>query len=117
MPCYLLTGVLVATPFYAPRFISGWYNARARDKNSALITIPHGLDQYPAKVDVQIKVHAHGQDNIFTGVGSAQRDDDLNYEYGGIVYKYNTDHVLLSTSFKSEGGVASDKAGITYLGI
>jgi hypothetical protein len=34
-----------------------------------------------------------------------------------LVYKYNTDHVLLSTSFKSEGGVASDKAGIAYLGI
>ena len=117
MPCYLLTGVLVATPFYAPRFISDWYNATARDNNSALITIRHGLDQYPAKVDVQIKVHVNDQDNIFTGVGSAQRDDDLDYEYGGIVYKYNTDHVLLSTPFRAKAGIKSDKGGIAYSGI
>ena len=113
----LLTGVLLVTPFYAPRFISDWYNATARDNNSALITIRHGLDQYPAKVDVQIKVHVNDQDNIFTGVGSAQRDDDLDYEYGGIVYKYNTDHVLLSTPFSAKDGIGSDKGGIAFLGI
>ncbi|VDI55974.1 Hypothetical predicted protein [Mytilus galloprovincialis] len=58
---------------------------------SRTIDIPHNLGVYPAKVDVQIRVTKEGVDYIFTGSGAAQRDNDLEILYGGVVYIYDTE--------------------------
>lgn len=59
--------------------------------------IPHPLNEYPAKVDVQIRVTEGSQHQIFSGIGSCQRDDDDPNAYGGIVYIYNHQEVKLYT--------------------
>ena len=94
-----------------PSFQSDWYKAIAKNKALANITIPHDLDQYPVKVDVQVKVQINGVDHYFTGSGSANRDDDLYYDFGGVVYLYNDKEIVLSTPFFNsrpgfEGGIA-----------
>lgn len=94
-----------------PSFQSDWYEAIAKNKTLANITIPHDLDQYPVKVDVQVKVQINGVDHYFTGSGSAHRDDDLYYDFGGVVYLYNDKEIVLSTPFFNsrpgfEGGIA-----------
>nr|XP_022308138.1 uncharacterized protein LOC111114141 [Crassostrea virginica] len=64
-------------------------------------TIPHPLNEYPAKVDVQIRVTEGSQQHIFSGFGSCQRDDDDPNPYGGIVYIYNDIEVKLYTPVDS----------------
>ena len=59
--------------------------------------IHHPLNEYPAKVDVQIRVTKGSQQHIFSGFGSCQRDDDDSNPYGGIVYIYNDREVKLYT--------------------
>ena len=63
--------------------------------------IPHPLNEYPAKVDVQIRVTEGSQQHIFSGFGSCQRDDDDPNPYGGIVYIYNDREVKLYTPVDS----------------
>ncbi|XP_056017004.1 sushi, von Willebrand factor type A, EGF and pentraxin domain-containing protein 1-like [Ostrea edulis] len=53
------------------------------------LVIPHPFLELPAKVDVQVKVVHEGNEYIFPGLGSAQRDDDLVTDYGGVGYLYN----------------------------
>ncbi|XP_061195151.1 sushi, von Willebrand factor type A, EGF and pentraxin domain-containing protein 1-like [Saccostrea echinata] len=53
------------------------------------IVIPHPLNELPVKVDVQVKVIHGGMEYIFPGLGSAQRDDDIATDYGGVGYIYN----------------------------
>ncbi|XP_078319237.1 sushi, von Willebrand factor type A, EGF and pentraxin domain-containing protein 1-like [Crassostrea virginica] len=53
------------------------------------VVIPHPLGVLPAKVDVQVQVMHEGKGYIFPGMGSAQRDDDLAADYGGVGYLYN----------------------------
>lgn len=53
------------------------------------LVIPHPFLELPAKVDVQVKVVHEGNEYIFPGLGSAQRDDDLVTDYGGVGYLYS----------------------------
>lgn len=75
------------------------------------IDILHSLGVYPVKVDVQILVNENGEDYIFTATGAAQRNDDNNYFYGGLVYIYNTDIVQIIVP-----QTTSIYAGIAYTG-
>jgi hypothetical protein len=79
--------------------------------------ICHTLGSYPAKVEVQVKVQTqnHGE-QIFQGVGSAQRDDDMDVPYGGIVYLYNTKHVILFVPKETKSNKHSDKGTLAYTG-
>jgi hypothetical protein len=86
-----------------PSFISEWYGIQSQDEHSSVLDIQHTLNELPAKVDVQIKVIADGIDYIFTGTGSAQRDNDYAEEYGGVVYIYNELHVHLYFPFGKDG--------------
>lgn len=74
--------------------ISEWYPIEAQVTSSA-VTIPHPLQDKPARVEVQVKVQENGSDVIFPASGSAQRDDDSDNDYGGVVYFYNEDHVKI----------------------
>jgi hypothetical protein len=79
--------------------------------------ICHTLCSYPAKVEVQVKVQtqSHGE-QIFQGVGSAQRDDDMDVPYGGIVYVYNDTHVVLFAPKESKSLNHTDKGTLAYTG-
>lgn len=75
----------------------------------------HGLGELPAKVDVQIKIVRNGVDYIFTGTGTAHRDNDQSPDFGGIVYLYNAFYVKLFPP--AEGYSATKKPGLAYTGI
>lgn len=53
------------------------------------VVIPHTLGELPAKVDVQVNVTYNGVNYMFSGMGSAPRDDDVVAVYGGVGYLYN----------------------------
>lgn len=92
--------------------ISEWYPIEAQ-KSSPLM-IPHPLQDKPAKVEVQVKVRENGNDVIFPASGSAQRDDDSDNVYGGVVYFYNEHHVKIFVPVRDEN---TNKGGIIYSGI
>lgn len=73
--------------------ISEWYPIEAQV--SSPVIIPHPLHDKPARVEVQVKVQENGSDVIFPASGSAQRDDDWDNDYGGVVYFYNEHHVKI----------------------
>ena len=66
------------------------------------------------KVDIQIKVVKDGVDYIFTGVGTAQRDDDINIPYGGLVYIYNDVEIIIYPP--ADGVFSAITPGIAYTG-
>ena len=79
-------------------------------------TIPHPLNEYPAKVDVQIRVTEGSQQHIFSGFGSCQRDDDDYNPYGGIVYIYNDIDVKLYTPVDSGMYSTNTDGGFAFTG-
>ena len=81
----------------APSYISQWFRMKAYDSQLSTVIIKHGLNELPAKVDVQVK-SVSGADNdwIFTGASVTLADDDTSEDYGGVVYFYNETHVILS---------------------
>jgi hypothetical protein len=88
-----------------PSFQSDWYEAIAKNKALANITIPHDLDQYPVKVDVQVKVQINGVDHYFTGSGSANRDDDLYYDFGECCFYFKFITCEGNAAFKSRTAI------------
>ena len=93
--------------------MSQWYEATAQNVSLSLLTIAHGLGEYPVKVDVQVKVSTGRQDYIFSGLGSSQRDDDIFTNYGGVIYKYNKQHILVTFPFINNGAATG---GLAYTG-
>ncbi|XP_062616090.1 uncharacterized protein LOC134277800, partial [Saccostrea cucullata] len=84
-------------------FISDWHTLSVNDASPQ--AVPHTLNELPAKVDVQVKIIQSGKEYIFPGLGSVPKDDDISNEYGGVVYAYNSSHVLLFIPvIKSSGG-------------
>ncbi|CAG2205383.1 CSMD [Mytilus edulis] len=79
--------------------------------SSKVIVISHNLREYPVKVDVQVKINEGGLDYIFSGLGSSQRDDDLFKDYGGVIYKYNDQHIELSFPYLENN---ADTGGLVY---
>ncbi|XP_063404609.1 uncharacterized protein LOC134688071 [Mytilus trossulus] len=94
-----------------PSFISNWHPIESQNSENSSLTMIHSLGELPVKVDIQIKVVIDGVDYIFTGIGSAQRDNDDAHDYGGVVYIYNDVEVILSLPF---GG--ADSGGVAYTG-
>lgn len=87
-----------------PTFISSWTKIVAQDSSQSEIVINHNLNEIPIKVDVQVKqVTGNDTDFIFTGIGSAQRDDDYDSIYGGIVYMYDNNSVILIAPNRNDG--------------
>ena len=80
-----------------PSYISQWFHMKAYDSKLSKVIVEHGLNELPAKVDVQVKSMS-GADNdwIFPGASVYQADDDMDGDYGGVVYFYNSTHVILS---------------------
>ncbi|XP_062613868.1 uncharacterized protein LOC134275615 [Saccostrea cucullata] len=74
-------------------YISDW--VQVESQKSSPVLIQHPLEQMPAKVEVQVKIQENGYDVIFPAFGSAQRDDDSDNIYGGVVYIYNENHVKI----------------------
>lgn len=92
-------------------FISEWYPIEAQ--KTSPVTILHPLQGKPAKVEVQVKVQKDRHDVIFPASGSAQRDDDSENIYGGVVYFYNEHHVKIFVPIKSSH---TDKGVIIFSG-
>lgn len=79
----------------SPHFVSPWTEVEAQTQKSS-VTLEHECGEFPVKVELQIRPSSGNWTNFyFPGIGSSQRDDDINRTYGGIVYKYNKDEVIL----------------------
>lgn len=68
--------------------------------------INHGLGVYPVKVDVQILVTQGEVDYVFSATGAAQRDNDADYTFGGVVYIYNRYNVKIYLPNANQSGIA-----------
>ncbi|XP_033740531.1 mucin-3A-like isoform X2 [Pecten maximus] len=90
---FVLLNVFLVNGLNEPSFKSGWLTLTAQAEAGSQLIIPHDLGEYPVKVDVQIRVIDNGDYYIFTGSGSAHRDDDSATDYGGVVYIYNTEDI------------------------
>ncbi|XP_063420726.1 uncharacterized protein LOC134705943 [Mytilus trossulus] len=101
------------TSLTIPSFESPWYTIKAQNPAKKNLIISHNLGEYPALVDVQIKIHKNGKDFIFTGIGSAHIDDDTNNPYGGTVYIYNHIDIVLTFPLKNND---FETGGIAYTG-
>lgn len=107
----------VGCVMYEPSFVSEWYEAVSDKQSLAELTIKHDLGMYPVKVDVQVKITEGGQDFIFSGIGSSQRDDDLPYNFSGVVYRYNQSCVQLAYPFNHNYNRATPVSrGLAYIG-
>lgn len=95
-----------------PSFISQWYYIEANATGELDVHI--GFDNLPAKVDVQIKIVKNGVDYIFTGTGTAQRENNLPPEFGGIVYIYSSTNVKIYIPNSSLNGTSY--GGVAYTG-
>jgi hypothetical protein len=96
-------------------FVSVWKPMEAQTEGPFYVC--HTLDSYPVKVEVQVKVQTqnHGE-QIFQGIGSAQRDDDKDVPYGGIVYVYNDTHVVLFVPKETGSLLRTDRGSLAYTG-
>ncbi|XP_062616084.1 uncharacterized protein LOC134277792 [Saccostrea cucullata] len=81
------------------------------------ITVSHPFNEIPAKVDVQVKVTENGKEYIFPGLGSIQRDNDINTPYGGVAYTYNETSVLLIVPKGKNIGRVIYTGGLSYNGV
>ncbi|XP_069138925.1 uncharacterized protein [Argopecten irradians] len=119
--------VFIVKSLNAPSFESGWLTLTAQADAGSQLIIPHDLNEYPVKVDVQVRVIDGGDYYIFTGTGSAHRDDDDDSLYGGVVYIYNTIDVRVyapdgkGTNFASTTGLVAftggaERTGSTLIG-
>ncbi|VDI44333.1 Hypothetical predicted protein [Mytilus galloprovincialis] len=77
---------------------------RSQDNSLSYHVWNHNLNDLPIRVDVQVKPQT-GSDTgyFFPGIAAAQRDDSMALPYGGIVYKYNKDSVMLYAPNKHSG--------------
>jgi hypothetical protein len=96
-----------------PSFESEWQAIAAQEPKMKTLSIPHNLGEYPVKVDVQIKVTTNDQEYIFTGIGSAHRDDGIDRYYGGTVYIYNEREIIVTFPIQTK---KDDIGGIAYTG-
>lgn len=105
----------ITQPLYKSSFISKWYDVVAGNNKNSVLNIPHYLNEYPVKVDVQIKVLDNGKEYIFSGIGSSQRDDDLPQNFGAVIYRYNNTHVQLGFPFENNNH-HDRQVGLAYTG-
>lgn len=95
-------------------FISSWMSIRSQ--TAGPFVVHHYLGEYPAKVDVQLNVTKDGEEYIFSGIGTAQRDDDRDQMYGGVVYRYNDQHVKLYVPKSTGINSYTAKGRLVYTG-
>ncbi|XP_062588072.1 uncharacterized protein LOC134249739 [Saccostrea cucullata] len=89
--------------FNKPHFLSQWTDVEAQ-RTRKPVTLEHECGDFPAKVEIQVRPKTGNWTNFyFPGIGSSQRDDDRNKTYGGIVYKYNKDEVVLFIPGANDG--------------
>ncbi|XP_052095272.1 uncharacterized protein LOC127730765 isoform X2 [Mytilus californianus] len=94
-----------------PSFESPWYDVAAQVDR--IQSIQHNLQDYPVKVDVQVKIRHNNTDYIFTASRSSQRDDDSNIPYGGAVYIYNQNEIIVTFPVRNNQNSAG---GLAYTG-
>lgn len=95
-------------------FISSWMVIRSQ--TTGPFVVQHYLGEYPAKVDVQLNVTKDGEEYIFSGIGTAQREDDRDTMYGGVVYRYNDQHVKLYVPKSTGINSYTTKGRLVYTG-
>ncbi|XP_076109787.1 uncharacterized protein LOC143078728 isoform X1 [Mytilus galloprovincialis] len=88
-----------------PHFISPWSKITAHDKASPQQTMEHEIGTFPIKVDVQVRPGDNKPERqfYFSGLGSSQRDDDIDSPYGGLVFYYNDEAVVVSVPNTNDG--------------
>ena len=98
-------------------FTSLWYNIEAYDDPE--VTISHGLNEFPLKVEVQIKVYDPGlnKDVYFLAMGSAQKGNDNTHQYGGVVYVYNNEIIKILAPGPANCTKSTCTGSLVYLGM
>ncbi|XP_063442891.1 uncharacterized protein LOC134723193 [Mytilus trossulus] len=88
-----------------PHFISQWTKITAQDKASPQQIAEHAIGTFPIKVDVQVRPADNKPERqfYFSGLGSSQRDDDIDSPYGGLVFYYNDEAVVVSVPNTNDG--------------
>ncbi|XP_033755345.1 uncharacterized protein LOC117338198 [Pecten maximus] len=81
------TPVSCGSCFRQPTYTSSTTVLEAQTSQSQA-QFEHEVGVTPVKVDIQVTPEFDTQ-SIFPGVGSAQRDDDEDDPYGGVIYKYD----------------------------
>ncbi|XP_071128123.1 uncharacterized protein [Mytilus edulis] len=78
-----------------PDVISDWMPIKAYDNPE--VDISHGLNELPLKVEVQVKVFDRflNKDMFFLATGSAQKGNDNNLPFGGVLYLYNNETIKI----------------------
>ncbi|KAJ8302710.1 hypothetical protein KUTeg_019106 [Tegillarca granosa] len=92
-----------------PSASSGWTSMIAQDGTHSQISLEHAFGEWPVYVDIQIKPTNQSGSNapfVFPGISSAQRDDDENILYGGIVYIYDKTRVTLFAPNRNDGSAS-----------
>ena len=78
-----------------PDVTSDWMPIKAYDNPE--VDISHGLNELPLKVEVQVKVFDRflNKDMFFLATGSAQKGNDNNLPFGGVLYLYNSETIKI----------------------
>ncbi|XP_063431747.1 uncharacterized protein LOC134714436 [Mytilus trossulus] len=85
----------VSNALAPPDFVSNWMQIQAYVNPE--VDISHGLDELPLKVEVQVKVFDTflSRDMYFLAMGSAQKGNDNNLPFGGVLYLYNNETIKI----------------------
>ena len=80
-----------------PSWQSGWLRMRSQEGSNSSLELVHGLNELPVKGKVLVRpLDGPNAGLVFEGIGSAQRDDDVDEPYCGVVLLYNADRVKLA---------------------
>ncbi|XP_053389945.1 uncharacterized protein LOC128552900 [Mercenaria mercenaria] len=99
------SGTAIGYQFPVPDFESPWLPFEAQaGKSKAMREIPHGLNEVPFIVDVQVKsLDAPNKGYIFQATGGIPRDDDEPEPYSGVVYIYDESKIIVSAPHHGNG--------------
>ncbi|XP_052251686.1 uncharacterized protein LOC127858525 [Dreissena polymorpha] len=81
-----------------PQFDSQWLPLRAQGGEHSQIVVSHGEvnGEVPRLVDIQLKLlDGANAGFVFKAIGNGERDDDGPTSYGGVIYIYNEQEVVV----------------------
>ena len=81
---------------------SGWFTFNSQNGSASFKELSHSLGIVPGRIKVLVKANTPSKPNynyIFHGIGSSQMDATSGFNYGGVVFGYNSTNVSFSSFF------------------
>ncbi|XP_045190670.2 uncharacterized protein LOC123547547 [Mercenaria mercenaria] len=101
-----------------PDYESPWRPLRSQNPGKASAVFKHKLGEVPLLVDVQVKsIEDPNLGLSFPAIGGCPRDDDIEEQYGGVIYIYNDEEIIVSAPIMKneyDGGMALYTANNDY---